>query len=440
MLACGLSGPRRLRYGPLRDRVLEVRFVTGDGRVVRGGGPTVKNVTGYDLPRLFVGSLGTLGVIVQVTLRTQPRAECSRLVDDRRDAARRCATRLFRPATLAWDGRRTYVRLEGYAGRRRGRAGRARASTRSTRRRAGPRASTGAGISVRPRRARRARRTGSRPSTAPGSPRAASAPCTSPRRREAGLAAARAAAEAEDGWLLREAGAPGLDPFGSAAAERGAPGPHQGRVRSHRQAEPGPAPVPPERRVTSSPGTTPSWAAAPRRGRARRLRVVRAVPARVPDLPRHRPRDRVTARTDRGDARGRARRRADRRRVHRRDGCLPRVSRLRGRVPVRRAVRSPHGGRPHRARAATVPRAAGSSSGSGTALVLPHHALLLALTWLLAVAQMLRLVPKRLGLPKIDTGSLRDPLERRSESRHVPLHRLRHGRVATRGPSRRAAP
>ena len=46
-------------YGPLRDRVLEVRFVTADGRLVKGGGPTVKNVSGYDLPRLLVGSLGT---------------------------------------------------------------------------------------------------------------------------------------------------------------------------------------------------------------------------------------------------------------------------------------------------------------------------------------------------------------------------------------------
>ena len=50
ILACGLSGIRRLRHGPLRDHVLEVRFVTGDGRLVKGGGPTVKNVTGYDLP------------------------------------------------------------------------------------------------------------------------------------------------------------------------------------------------------------------------------------------------------------------------------------------------------------------------------------------------------------------------------------------------------
>ena len=72
VLATGLSGHRRLRYGPVRDRVLEVRFVTADGRVVKGGGPTVKNVSGFDLPRLLVGSFGTIGVLVQVILRCQP--------------------------------------------------------------------------------------------------------------------------------------------------------------------------------------------------------------------------------------------------------------------------------------------------------------------------------------------------------------------------------
>jgi hypothetical protein len=72
-LAAGLSGPRRLRYRPLRDRVLEVHLVTGDGRRVKGGGRVVKNVSGYDVCRLAVGSLGTLGVIAQVTLRCEPR-------------------------------------------------------------------------------------------------------------------------------------------------------------------------------------------------------------------------------------------------------------------------------------------------------------------------------------------------------------------------------
>jgi FAD/FMN-containing dehydrogenase len=113
VLAAGLSGPRRLAYGPLRDRVLEVRFVTADGRVVRGGGPTVKNVTGYDLPRLLVGSFGTVGVLGQVILRCQPRAQLSAWSatdGDPEEARRRC----FRPACIAWDGHDTRVLLEGH--------------------------------------------------------------------------------------------------------------------------------------------------------------------------------------------------------------------------------------------------------------------------------------------------------------------------------------
>jgi len=114
VVAAGLSGPRRLRYGPLRDRVLEVRFVTADGRLVKGGGPTVKNVTGYDVPRLLVGSLGTIGVITQVTLRCQPRARVVRWFETDGDpfAARR---RLFRPSFITWDRRTTRVLLEGHA-------------------------------------------------------------------------------------------------------------------------------------------------------------------------------------------------------------------------------------------------------------------------------------------------------------------------------------
>jgi len=108
VLACGLSGLRRLRHGPLRDHVLEVRFRTAGGRVVKGGGPTVKNVTGYDLPRLLVGSLGTLGVIEEVTLRCRPRPPCARwLVADGRA--------LYRPAAHLWDGARECVLVEGVA-------------------------------------------------------------------------------------------------------------------------------------------------------------------------------------------------------------------------------------------------------------------------------------------------------------------------------------
>ena len=71
-IAAGLSGWARLRYGPIRDRMLEVVLATGDGRVVTGGAPVVKNVTGYDLPRLVTGSFGSLGLICRVALKLWP--------------------------------------------------------------------------------------------------------------------------------------------------------------------------------------------------------------------------------------------------------------------------------------------------------------------------------------------------------------------------------
>lgn len=72
LVAFGWSGLGRRLYGPLRDRVLEVRAVTGEARAVRGGGKVVKNVTGFDLPRLFCGSMGTLGVVYELTLKVHP--------------------------------------------------------------------------------------------------------------------------------------------------------------------------------------------------------------------------------------------------------------------------------------------------------------------------------------------------------------------------------
>ncbi|MFN8110223.1 MAG: FAD-binding protein [Thermoleophilia bacterium] len=72
VLATALSGHRRLRFGAVRDSLLQVVLATGDGRIVSAGGKTVKGVAGYDIPRLAVGSLGTLGVIVEVTLKLWP--------------------------------------------------------------------------------------------------------------------------------------------------------------------------------------------------------------------------------------------------------------------------------------------------------------------------------------------------------------------------------
>lgn len=113
VFACGLSGHRRLRHGPLRDRVLEVEFILGDGRRVRGGGPTVKNVTGFDLPRLLVGSLGTLGLMTRFTLRCVPAPVFTGWATTalHPDEVRR---RLFRPACVAWDGSTTWCLVEGH--------------------------------------------------------------------------------------------------------------------------------------------------------------------------------------------------------------------------------------------------------------------------------------------------------------------------------------
>jgi glycolate oxidase FAD binding subunit len=71
-LAVGLAGPRRLRYGTVRDLVLGVRMVRADGTAAAAGGRVVKNVAGYDLGKLLCGSYGTLGLIVEATLRLHP--------------------------------------------------------------------------------------------------------------------------------------------------------------------------------------------------------------------------------------------------------------------------------------------------------------------------------------------------------------------------------
>ena len=128
----GSPGSGGFAYGPLRDQVLEVRFVTADGRLVKGGGPTVKNVSGYDLPRLLVGSFGTLGVITQVIAALPPSSALPRLVLHRRRSVSRCASGTFRPSTILWDGSTTSVLLEGNADDVAGEARACRARDRAT--------------------------------------------------------------------------------------------------------------------------------------------------------------------------------------------------------------------------------------------------------------------------------------------------------------------
>lgn len=72
ILASNASGPRRLRYGTARDLVIGLRVVQANGEIARSGGNVVKNVAGYDLNKLYIGSLGTLGIIVDANLKLQP--------------------------------------------------------------------------------------------------------------------------------------------------------------------------------------------------------------------------------------------------------------------------------------------------------------------------------------------------------------------------------
>lgn len=80
VVAAGISGYRRHRFGPTRDRLLEVTVVTGDGRLVTGGARVVKNVSGYDLPRLVCGSFGGVGVVASVCLKLWPEPEARAMI------------------------------------------------------------------------------------------------------------------------------------------------------------------------------------------------------------------------------------------------------------------------------------------------------------------------------------------------------------------------
>jgi glycolate oxidase FAD binding subunit len=80
IVAANASGPRRLRYGTVRDLIIGIKVVLADGTVAKAGGKVVKNVAGYDLSKLFTGSLGTLGVIAEANFRLHPIRESARTV------------------------------------------------------------------------------------------------------------------------------------------------------------------------------------------------------------------------------------------------------------------------------------------------------------------------------------------------------------------------
>ena len=113
-LAVGRSDHRRLGYGPVRDTLLQARYVSADGEVVKAGGPTVKNVSGFDLCRLLVGSRGILGFIGEVIVRTRPLPQRSQWFSaDATDPAT-VFTRLYKPISVLWNGSTVFALLEGH--------------------------------------------------------------------------------------------------------------------------------------------------------------------------------------------------------------------------------------------------------------------------------------------------------------------------------------
>ena len=115
-LATGRSDIYRLGRGAIRDTLLQARYVNQDGQVVSAGGPTVKNVSGFDLCRLLVGSLGQLGFLGEVILRTRPIPQSSRwfmINEGRPETVEAILRRVYRPASVLWDGRKVWFCIEG---------------------------------------------------------------------------------------------------------------------------------------------------------------------------------------------------------------------------------------------------------------------------------------------------------------------------------------
>jgi glycolate oxidase FAD binding subunit len=116
-LACGLSGPRRPFAGAARDLVLGMRIINGQGEILNFGGQVMKNVAGYDISRLMAGAQGTLGVLLDISLKVLPRPEAERTVvlevnaSEAIETMNRLAGQALPLSAACYDGEKLWLRL-----------------------------------------------------------------------------------------------------------------------------------------------------------------------------------------------------------------------------------------------------------------------------------------------------------------------------------------
>lgn len=119
MVACAIAGPRRAYAGAVRDFMLGVRCISGEGKILRFGGAVMKNVAGFDAFRPMAGALGTLAVLLDITFKVLPRPEHSLTLAFEYDMTRAIeimngwSSRPLPISATAFDGKRLYARLEG---------------------------------------------------------------------------------------------------------------------------------------------------------------------------------------------------------------------------------------------------------------------------------------------------------------------------------------
>ena len=120
-VACGFSGPRRPFAGSLRDHILGVRILDGAGEILQFGGQVMKNVAGFDVSRLMAGARGTLGALLEISIKVMPQAELEQTLLFEcalTDAPKRMSELARRPiplSALSWAEGHIFLRLEGTA-------------------------------------------------------------------------------------------------------------------------------------------------------------------------------------------------------------------------------------------------------------------------------------------------------------------------------------